>query len=116
VVVAHKPDLLRLPTGELLAQRHGLASCVGDLEHVLLGSLAGQMRRCGKVGCRCATGDPHGPYTYFSPRGPARGMKYISAAAAASARAYLRHGERVEAVLAELSAINVELLARHALF
>jgi hypothetical protein len=99
----------------LLASRHGLASCVGDLEHVLLGSQVDQMRQCGKVSCRCATGDPHGPYTYFSPRGPGRGMKYVSAAAAASVRAYLCRGEHVEAVLAEISAINVELLARRAL-
>jgi hypothetical protein len=88
---------------------------VGDLEHVLLGSLVDQMRRCGKAGCRCAAGAPHGPYTYFAPRRPGSGMKYVSAAVAASVRACLRRGEHVEAVLAEISAINVELLARRAL-
>jgi hypothetical protein len=116
VVLSHKPDLLKLSTRELLARRRRLASCVGDVEHVLLGSLVEQMRRCGKAGCRCATGDAHGPYTYFAPRRPGHGMKYVSAALAASARAWLRRGEQVEAVLAEISAINVELLARRALF
>jgi len=111
----HKSDILRLSTWELLARRRRLAARIGDLEDVLLGSLVEQMRRCGKAGCRCATGDPHGPYAYFAPRRGGRGMRYVPAALAASVRACLRHGEHVEAVLAEISAINVELLARRAL-
>jgi hypothetical protein len=113
--MSHKTDFLRLPTRDLLARRRSLASCVGDLEHVLLGSLADQVRRCGKVGCRCATGEPHGPYTYFSPRRPGRGMKHVSATMRAAVRAWVLHGEHVEGVLAEISAINAELLARRAL-
>jgi hypothetical protein len=42
-------------------------------------------------------------------------MKYVPAALVASVRACLRRGEQIEAVLAEISAINVELLARRAL-
>jgi hypothetical protein len=42
-------------------------------------------------------------------------MRYVPAALVASVRAFLRHGEYVEAVMAEISAINVELLARQAL-
>jgi hypothetical protein len=99
----------------LLARRRRLAARLGDVEHVLLGSLVEQMRRCGKAGCHCATGDEHGPYAYFSPRGGGRGTKYVSAALAASVRACLLHGEHVDAVLAEISAINIELLARRAL-
>jgi hypothetical protein len=114
VVVAHKADLLRLSTCELLARRRCLAACLGDLEHVLLGSLVEQMRRCGKLSCRCATGSGHGPYAYLAPR-HRRGMEYVSAALVASVRTCLRHGEHVEAVLAEISAINVELLSRRAL-
>ena len=30
----------------------------------LPGSLQLEWRRCGKPGCRCAGGDPHGPYWY----------------------------------------------------
>lgn len=114
MVVAHKADLLGLSTCELLARRSHLAACLGDLEQVLLGSLVEQMRRCGNVSCRCATGLAHGPYAYLSPR-HRRGMKYVSSALVVPVRACLHHGERVEAVLAEISEINVELLARRAL-
>jgi len=116
VVTAHKSGLLKLSTRELLARRRRLASRLDDVEHVLLGSLVDQMRRCGKVSCRCARGRAHGPYAFFAPRRGGRGMKYVPAALVASVRACLRRGEQVEAVLAEISAINVELLARRALF
>ncbi|SRR6266536_149860 len=115
MVIPHKLDLLGLSTRELLARRSRLASCVSDLEQVLAGSLVEQTRRCGKVNCRCATGDAHGPYAYLSPRRGGRGMRYVPAALVVSVRACLQHGEHVDAVLAEISAINVELLARQAL-
>ena len=115
MVIPHKPDLLGLSTRELLARRRWLASSLSDLDRVLAGSLVEQTRRCGKAGCRCATGDAHGPYAYLSPRRAGPGMRYVPAALVASVRAFLRHGEYVEAVMAEISAINVELLARQAL-
>lgn len=111
-MIPHKPDLLLLPIGDLLDRRTSLAACIGELEHLLLGSLVEQTRRCGKVTCRCATGRPHGPYPYFSPRRASPGMRYVPMIMAESVRAFLRRGEQVEAVLAEISAINVELLAR----
>lgn len=98
-----------------MTRRRRLASRLGDLEHLLLGSLVEQVRRCGRPNCRCARGAPHGPYTYFAPRRGARGLKYVPGAMAASVLTYLRQGDHVEALLAEISAINVELLARRAL-
>jgi hypothetical protein len=98
-----------------MTRRRRLASRLGDLEHVLLGSLVEQVRRCGRPNCRCATGPPHGPYTYFAPRRGGGGLKYVPGALAASVRACLGQGDHIEAVLAEISAINVELLARRAL-
>lgn len=111
----HKSDTLRLPTRELLARRQELASYPGDLEQVLLGSLAEQTRRCGKLDCRCATGSAHGPYTYLTPRRGGPGMRYVPAGLVVPVRYCLRHGEHAESVLAEISAINLELLARRAL-
>ncbi len=110
-----KTDLLTLSTQELIERRRELAAGIGDLEQVLFGSLAEQTRRCGKARCRCASGQPHGPYAFFSARGGRRGMRYVPAALQASARAYLRRGSAVEDILAEISAINTELLARRAL-
>ncbi len=92
-----------------------MASRLGDIEHLLLGSLVEQMRRCGKDGCRCATGELHGPYAFLSLKRGRRGMKYVPAALLPLTRACLQRGARVEALLAEISAINAELLARRAL-
>ena len=88
----------------------------GDVQQVLAGSLTEQSRRCGRPGCRCADGEPHGPYAYFTPRPAGRGRaRYVPAALAGVVRRYLQRGEQVEAVLAEISAINAELLARREL-
>jgi hypothetical protein len=116
VMNSHKDDLAQMSAGQLRARRRALAERLGDVEHVLAGSLAGQSRRCGRPGCRCADGAPHGPYAYFTPRPAGRGRaRYVPAALAGVVRRYLRRGTEVEAVLAEISAINAELLARREL-
>jgi hypothetical protein len=111
----HARSLISLSTLELLDRRRRLAAGIGDTEQVLLGSLTEQMRRCGKVGCRCAAGHLHGPYTFLTLRGDKHGIRYVPAALLASARSYVQRGAHVEDILAEISAINVELLARRAL-
>jgi hypothetical protein len=111
-MIPHKPDLLLLPTVDLLARRSGLATGIGELEQVLLGSLVEQTRRCGKPGCHCSTDHPHGPYPYLSPRRGGTGMRYVPTAMVDAVRTFLKRGEQTEAALAEISAINVELLAR----
>ena len=101
---------------QLRARRRALAARLGDVQQVLGGTLTEQSRRCGRAGCRCADGEPHGPYAYFTPRPAGRGRaRYVPAALAGVVRRYLRRGEQAEAVLAEISAINAELLARREL-
>jgi hypothetical protein len=113
---AHKNDLGSLSTRQLLARRRAAAARLGDVEQVLAGTLAEQGRRCGRPGCRCADGEPHGPYAYFTPRPAGRGRaRYVPAALASVVRRYLRRGTDVEAVLAEIAAVNAELLARREL-
>ncbi len=112
----HKNDLGQLTTRQLLARRRALAARLGDVERVLAGSLAEQTRRCGKPGCRCAAGEGHGPYAYFTPRPAGRGrLRYVPAALTGAVRRYLRNGEQIVQALAEISAINAELLARREL-
>ena len=112
----HKNDLRSLSTRQLLARRRAAAARLGDVEQVLAGTLTEQARRCGRPGCRCAAGEPHGPYAYFIPRPAGRGRaRYVPTALAGVVRRYLRRGEQAEAVLAEISAINAELLARREL-
>ena len=112
----HKNDLAAMSGRQLLARRRMLAGRVGDVEQVLAGSLVEQARRCGKAGCRCADGEPHGPYPYFAQRARGTGrLRYVPAGLVETVRGYLRRGEQVEAVLAEISAVNTELLARREL-
>ena len=112
----HKNDLTVMSVRQLLARRRALAGRVGDVEQMLAGALVQQARRCGKAGCRCADGEPHGPYAYFTPRPGGRGRaRYVPAALADAVRRYLQRGTEVEAALAEISAINAELLARREL-
>src|SRR5258708_33844260 len=94
----HKNDLAVMSVRQLLARRRALAGRVGDVEQVLAGSLVEQTRRCGKAGCRCADGEPHGPYAYFAPRTRGRGrLSYVPAGLAETGRGHLRRGERVGA-------------------
>jgi uncharacterized protein DUF6788 len=102
----HKSDLSAMSARRLLARRRALAERLGSVEEVLAGTLAEQTRRCGKAGCRCAGGEQHGPYAYFTARPQGRSR---------ARRRYLQRGEQVETVLAEISAINAELLARRVL-
>ena len=112
----HKNDLRDLTVERLLARRRAAAARLGDVEQVLSGTLAEQSRRCGRPGCRCADGEPHGPYAYFTPRPGGRGRaRYVPAALADAVRRCVRRGTEVEAVLAEISAVNAELLARREL-
>ena len=113
---AHNNDLARMSARQLRARRRALAARLGDVQQVLAGTLTEQPRRCGRPGCRCAGGELHGPYAYFTPRPAGRGRaRYVPAALAGVVRRYLQRGEQVEAVLAEISAINAELLARREL-
>jgi len=113
---AYKNHFARMPAEQLRARRRALAEQLGDVEHVLAGSLAEQPRRCGRPGCRCADGEPHGPYAYFTPRPGGRGRaRYVPAALAGAVRRYLQRGTEVEAALAEIAAINAELLTRREL-
>ena len=108
--------LAGLSTRRLLSRRRALAARLGGAEQVLSGSLTGQTRRCGKPGCRCAGGEPHGPYAFFAPKTAARGrLRYVPASLTGVARRYLRTGDEIEQLLAEISAVNAELLARREL-
>jgi hypothetical protein len=109
-------DFGQLSTRQLVARRRRLAGRVLDLNVVLTGSLVSQSRRCGKAGCRCITGDPHGPYTYLSTsEGGGAGLRYVPAEQVKVVTRRLKQTAALRTVLAEISAINTELLARREL-
>lgn len=88
-----------------------------DLEGYVAGSLVEQSRRCGKRGCRCATGDLHGPYVYLSVGAAAgrRGLIYVPAPLADLVAEKVAVSASMQQLLGEISAINLELLARREL-
>jgi hypothetical protein len=109
-------DLSTLSVRQLRARRRRLATSLADPQASLEGSLVSQMRRCGKEGCRCAQGELHGPYVYLSiSRGADRRLLYVPAELAEVVSRHLVLTEQIEATLAAISAINLELLARRQL-
>ena len=109
---AHKNDLRTVPSAELRSRRDRLSASLPEAAGFLAGSLAEQRRRCGKEGCRCAQGELHGPYAYLSVAGR---MVYVPAVLAEEVRARLEDSARLSQALEEISAINLELLARREL-
>lgn len=112
--MTHKISVLsNLTVAQLRARRLDLVGQLPSIEDVLRGSLQRQFRRCGKAGCRCSQGEPHGPYVYLAVNNEARrGMVYVPAKALPEVERRVEVTGRIEEVLAEISAINVELLAR----
>lgn len=99
---------------QLRAWRRRLARSLPDVEELISGSVVEQGRRCGKEGCRCATGELHGPYTYVVlPRVRGRTPTvYVPASAAEAVRQGAAVSVQVRGALEEISAINIELLSR----
>jgi hypothetical protein len=116
MAMAHESRWHHLTVRQLRAQRARLVRRLPDLQATMYGSLQRQTRRCGEPGCHCATGEPHGPYLYLAVRvGGRTRMLYVPAAAADTIQRHVAITGRIEATLADISAINRELLARGAL-
>jgi hypothetical protein len=115
--MTYKTDLGSLTVRQLRSRRRRLARSLPDVETFIAGSVVDQGRRCGKEGCRCVSGELHGPYTYVVlPRVGGRSRTvYVPAAAADAVRQGAAVSTRVWDALEEISAISIELLARGAL-
>jgi hypothetical protein len=108
----YKNGLRGLSAAELRSRRDRLAADLPRAAQFLAGSLVEQRRRCGKDGCRCTRGELHGPYVYLSVAGR---MVYVPATLAGAVRSRLEVSARLRQVLQEISAVNLELLARREL-
>ena len=114
--MAHRSPWRRFTVRQLRARRARLVRQLPNLEATLRGTLQHQMRQCGEPGCRCARGERHGPYLYVAVRvGTRSRLLYVPAAAAGTIQRHVAMTGRIEAALAEISAINIELFARGAL-
>jgi len=110
-------DLGSMTSRQLKARRRRLAGSLPDVGGSITGSVVDQRRRCGKEGCRCVEGELHGPYTYVvlaRVEGRTRTV-YVPSDTADVVRQGAAISARVRAALDEISAINIELLARREL-
>jgi hypothetical protein len=108
--------LSELTERQLYALRKRLAGGVGDPVLTLRGGLVSDMRRCSGERCRCRRGELHGPYTYLTVYSSGRSrMVYVPKALAAIAAEHVEATRHSEAVLAEISQVNLELLRRRLL-
>jgi hypothetical protein len=109
-------QLSGLTERQLYALRRRLAAGVQDPALTLRGSLVSDMRRCSSERCRCRSGELHGPYSYLTVYRSGRSrMVYVPKAVAAIAAEHVEATRRGEALLAEISQVNLELLRRRAL-
>ena len=100
----------------MLARRRRLAARLSEPERTLRGVLLEEGRRCSSEGCRCRRGELHGPYAYLAVYADGRSRTiYVPAAMKAACEAQVTLTQRNEALLTEISQINLELLRRRAL-
>lgn len=109
-------ELSELSVRQLRARRRRLSAGVSGLEGTLRGVVLSKGRRCSSEGCRCRRGELHGPYTYLAVYAGGRSRTvYVPAAIAGVVEQQVGVSQRNEALLAEISEINLELLRRRAL-
>ena len=109
-------EFSELSLRQLVARRRRLAGRLSEPERTLRGSLLREGRQCSSERCRCHRGELHGPYTYLAVYLDGRSRTlYVPAALAEATESHLQDTQRNEALLAEISLINLELLRRRAL-
>lgn len=109
-------ELSALSVRQLRARRRRLVGGLADVEATLRGVLLSKGRRCSSEGCRCRRGELHGPYSYLAIYSGGRSRTiYVPAAVEATVAENVELTQRNEALLQEISLINLELLRRRAL-
>jgi len=109
-------ELRAVSVRALLARRRRLAAGLSEPERTLRGVLLWERRRCSSEGCRCRRGELHGPYSYLAVYADRRSRTiYVPQTVQAACGAHVEVTQRNEALLLEISQINLELLRRRAL-
>ena len=109
-------SLSELTERQLYALRKRLAAGVHDPALTLRGAVHSDLRQCSNERCRCRSGEPHGPYTYLSVYGEGRSRTvYVPQALAAVTAEHVEATRRGEALMVEISQVNLELLRRRLL-
>ena len=106
-----------LSVRQLQARRRRLVAGVADLDATLRGVLLSKGRRCSSEGCHCRRGgELHGPYAYLSVYRDGRSRTvYVPASVEPVVAEHVAVTQRNDALVSEISQINLELLRRRAL-
>lgn len=109
-------DLQGLSVRQLRARRRRLAATLVQPEATLPGTLTRQGRRCSSAGCRCRSGELHGPYLYLALYSEGRSRTlYVPAVLEAAVEEHVNLARRNDALRAEIGRINIALFERRAL-
>ena len=105
---------MKQSSATLRRRRSALIRALPPLEPILHGSLIERYKRCGKPGCRCASGRGHGPKYYLSVSrtGGRPEMDYVPEDYREQVEGGLENHRRVRQILNKICDINRELLRR----
>lgn len=99
----------------MIARRTSLLEELGSLTQVLHGSWVERYSVCSRKGCKCHQGNRHGPryYVVVSEDGHQR-QKYISLSQVPAALKGIEQYQRLQAIVEEITQINLELIKERA--
>ena len=96
---------------ELLDERARLLTELGSLPHMLHGSWVERFSTCARPGCRCHSGDRHGPRHYLVvSEGGRQRQKYVPNSQVDAAQTGLAEYRRVREIVDRITQINLTLM------
>jgi len=100
---------------KLLDERARLLAELGTLAHMLHGSWVERFSVCSRPGCRCHSGDRHGPrhYLVVNESGRQR-QKYVPNSQVAIAKTGIAEHGRVREIVDRITQINLALMKEDA--
>ena len=99
---------------KLFSRRAQFCNQLASCEEMIQGTLVTKYLKCGKPGCRCTTGSPHGPKYYISDKveGHTR-MLYVPTNAIAVVRKQIQLYRQFKKIGAKISKINRAMLLQN---
>jgi len=104
-----KKRLVKLPA--LLAKRRKLFGKLVKLTEMVNGNVIQIYRRCGKPGCKCATGEKHGPaqVLHFKEEGRSQ-MVYLPRGSVTECRRRRTQYDRFKGLTKQILSVNRQIL------
>lgn len=106
---------MAISTSELRKNRQDLIGQLAAFDgKILRGSLIESYKKCGKPGCKCATGTGHGPKHSMTVNFPRRKPEndYIPLEYVAQVKEYVSNYHRFKEITEQICMINREILKR----